>query len=160
MLHRGNPSTGRDFERRAETSELMDEACSREVMRACLRDLARVNSWFLGYRPTLKWLEGMVRPGANEPVRVLDVGCGYGDALRRVERWAREHGVAVELTGVDLNSDTIAIAAEATGPESAIQWVPANVFDYEMPVQPHLIVSSLFAHHLTDEDVVRFVQWM
>jgi SAM-dependent methyltransferase len=154
------PSNGRDFGRRAELLELMDEPCSRDVMRACLRDLARVNRWFLGYRPTLKWLQAMVGLAGNEPVRILDVGCGYGDALRRVEQWAREGGVAVELTGVDLNPDTIAVATEASGPESAIKWVAGNVFDCGGPVRPHLIVSSLFAHHLSDEDVVRFVRWM
>src|SRR4051794_28300962 len=160
MLHRGMPRNGLDFGRRAELSELMDEPCSRDVMRACLRDLARVNRWFLGYRPTLKWLQAMVGFAGNEPVRILDVGCGYGDALRRIERWAQERGVAVELTGVDLNPDIIAIAREASGPESPIQWIPVNVFDYDMPVRPHLIVSSLFAHHLSGEDVVRFVRWM
>jgi len=151
---------GLDFRRRAELSEWMDEPCSREVMRACLRDLARVNRWFLGYRPTLKWLEAMVGLAGNEPVRILDVGCGYGDALRQIERWARERRISVELTGVDLNPDTVALAAEASGPDSAIQWIPANVFDCDLPVRPHLIVSSLFAHHLTDEDVVRFLRWM
>ena len=151
---------GLDFRRRAELSEWMDEPCSRDVMRACLRDLARVNRWFLGYRPTLKWLEAVMGLAGNEPLRILDVGCGYGDALRRIERWARERGVTVELTGVDLNSDTIAIAAEESGPDSAIQWITADVFDCDLPLSPHLIVSSLFAHHLTDEDVVRFLRWM
>ena len=138
----------------------MDEPCSRDVLRACLRDLARVNRWFLGYRPVLDFLEGTSWPARNGPLRILDVGCGYGDGLRRIERWARERGVAVELTGLDLNPDTIAIAAEAAPTDSRIRWVQANVFDYKMPGPAHLIVSSLFTHHLRDEDVVRFVKWM
>ena len=40
-------------------TELMDEPCSREVMRACLRDLAKLNRWFLGYRPLLSWLDSL-----------------------------------------------------------------------------------------------------
>src|SRR5271169_4229113 len=146
---------GVDFGGRAGLSGWMDEWCSRDVMRACLRDLARVNRWFLGYRPVLEWLRGFARSPQDGPLRILDVGCGYGDGLRRIERWARERGVAMELTGLDRNPDTIAIASEASGPESAIRWVVANVFDYDMPGRPHLIVSSLFAHHLLDEDVVR-----
>jgi SAM-dependent methyltransferase len=149
-----------DFSRRADLSELMDEPCSRETLRACLRDLARVNHWFLGYRPVLDWLDGLHCPPGNGPLRILDVGCGYGDGLRRIELWARRRGILVELTGIDLNPDTIAIAAEATPAGSAIHWVTANVFDYKSQEQAHLVVSSLFTHHLRDQEVVRFVEWM
>jgi hypothetical protein len=59
-----------------------------------------------------------------------------------------------------LNPDTIGIAAEADAPGRGIRWVHANVFDYMIPRPAHLIVNSLFTHHLRDEDVVRFVRWM
>ena len=154
------PREALDFSLRAELTELMDEPCSREVLRSCLRDLARVNRWFLGYRPVLRWLEGISRGRRNEPLRILDVGCGYGDGLRRVERWARKRRISVELTGLDLNADTIAIAREATPQDSTIRWVPGNVFGYAPPNSPHLVVSSLFTHHLGEQDVVRFLQWM
>lgn len=138
----------------------MDEPCSRDVMRACLRDLARVNRWFLGYRPVLHWLDGIHATKRNGPLRILDVGCGYGDSLRRIEEWARKRGIAVELTGIDLNPDIIAIASEAAAPESRIRWRTANVFEYEIGQPAHVVISSLFTHHLADQDVIRFVRWM
>ena len=64
------------------------------------------------------------------------------------------------LPGLDLNPDIVAIASEASPPESAIHWVAADVFAYNPGKPMHLIVSSLFTHHLDDEDVVRFLQWM
>ena len=154
------PHNGLDFGRRADLTEWMDEPCSREVMRACLEDLARVNRWFLGYRPVLDWLGAINRARRDEPLRILDVGCGYGDGLRRIEHWAQERGIAVELTGIDLNPDTIAIASEASGPDSRIRWDTANVFDYRTTRPPDLVTSSLFTHHLGDADVVRFLGWM
>ncbi len=154
------PPEALDFGQRAQLTELMDEPCSREVLRACLRDLARVNRWFLAYRPLLSWLEGAHSSNKTGPLRVLDVGCGYGDTLRRVERWARERGVPVELTGLDLNPDSIAIASEAGTSDSSIRWIAADVFAYRMAEPPHLVFSSLFTHHLNDGDVVRFVRWM
>lgn len=155
-----------DFSRRAdldEFAELMDQPSSREDMRACLRDLARVNRWFLGYRPTLEWLEGLRRDGrlsGQGPVRILDVGCGYGDGLRRIAQWARRRGVAVELIGLDLNPDIVAIAEEATPAGSGIRWVAGDVFAYPSADRVDVVVSALFAHHLRDGDVVRFVRWM
>lgn len=156
------PHSTPDFSRRAELTELMDEPCSREEMRACLRDLARVNRWLLGYRPTLRWLDEMlpVLKDVGQPIRILDVGCGYGDALREVEKWALSQKLAVELTGLDLNPDATAIAAEASDPSSRICWISADVFAYKPDKLPHLVLSSLFTHHLPDRDVVRFVEWM
>jgi SAM-dependent methyltransferase len=152
------PHEGVDFSQRAQLSELMDEPCSPEVIEACLHDLARVNRWFGAYRPLLRWLDEMQPQTGSEPLRILDVACGYGDGLRRIERWARECGISVELTGIDLNPDSIAIAKRQS--DSRIRWVAGNVFEYCPPLPAHLIMSSLFTHHLGDSDVVRFVRWM
>ena len=138
----------------------MDEPCSREQLRACLRDLSRVNRWTFAHRPVIAWLNSIaVRPVAGS-LRILDVGCGYGDGLRRIERWARERGVAVELTGIDLNPDSAVIAREAAPADCRIRWVSGDVFAHTPKQAPHLVVSSLFTHHLEDGGIVRFVRWM
>jgi len=138
----------------------MDEPCSRAELRACLRDLAWVNRVLFGYRPIVDWLDSLDLRDRNAPVRILDVGCGYGDTLRRLERWARWRGVPVELTGLDLNPDATAIAQEATPPGSCIHWVTSDVFAYVPPESPHIVVNSLFTHHLSDPDICRFLVWI
>ncbi|MGA2050933.1 MAG: methyltransferase domain-containing protein [Terracidiphilus sp.] len=151
-----------DFSQRSQLTELMDEPCSRELLRACLRDIARANRWTLAYRPLLWWLDEMVGdlPQFDEPLRILDVGCGYGDGLRRIEKWAKARGLAAELTGLDLNPDATAIAAEASPASSGIQWVTGDILTYSPAQRPHLVVSSLFAHHLTNEQIIEFLRWM
>ena len=102
------------FSRRADLTELMDEPCSREELRACLRDLAQLNRWLLGYRPVLRWLDSLRPAERGRPVRILDVGCGYGDdsaAHRAVGQGTRDRD---EADGIDLNPDAVAIAAEAS----------------------------------------------
>jgi SAM-dependent methyltransferase len=153
------PRKTHDFRRRAQLTELMDEPCSREELRACLRDLATVNRLTLGYRPLLDWI-GSMASAAPGPLRILDVGCGYGDGLRRVAQFASARGIAVELTGLDINPDTVAIAAEASRPANHIAWVHADVFAYQPRRPVHLVVSSLFTHHLDEENVVQFLAWM
>jgi hypothetical protein len=66
----------------------------------------------------------------------------------------------MELTGLDLNPDATAIAAQESPKDSRIRWVTGDVFTFPMQERPHLIVSSLFTHHLSDTDVVRFLRWM
>lgn len=154
------PRNRLDFRRRARLSELMDEPCGRSDLRDCLRDLAWVNRWLLGYRPLLDWLNRVLPRQSAEPVHILDVGCGYGDSLRRIERWAKARGTRVELTGIDINRDAVAIAAEASPHTSRIRWVDADVFTYTPPRPLHVVLSSLFTHHLEETDVIRFLQWM
>ena len=138
----------------------MDEPAGRDELRACLRDLARVNRWVLGYRPVLHWLKTVLPAPNSHPIHILDVGCGYGDGLRRVERWAHARRANVELTGLDLSGDTIGIAAEATSPTSGIRWMAADIFTYKPDKPVHMVISSLFTHHLSDADVIRFLRWM
>jgi SAM-dependent methyltransferase len=151
-----------DFSQRAQLTELMDEPCSREVLRACLRDIARTNRWTFAYRPLLWWLNEMTAALAklNEPLRILDAGCGYGDGLRRIEQWAQARHIAVDLTGLDLNLDATAIAAEVSPASSRIRWVTGDVLTYSPAQEPHLVVSSLFTHHLSSHQIVQFLRWM
>src|SRR5262249_45904420 len=87
--------------------ELMDrDSTELETFRACLVDLAVVNQLTLAYRPTLSFLNRLANAGRlpkGRPVVILDVGSGYGDMLRKVDRWAMRRGIAVKLIGLDLN---------------------------------------------------------
>jgi SAM-dependent methyltransferase len=151
-----------DFSQRADLIELMDEPCARETLRACLRDIARTNRFTLAYRPTFAFLNSIVAtvPLLPNPLRILDAGSGYGDTLRRIEKWAKTRRIPVHLTGLDLNPDARAIAAEATLPSSRIRWVTADILTYSPSQPPHLVVSSLFAHHLADQQIVQFLRLM
>ena len=151
-----------DFSYRSQLDELMDAPCSREQMRACLCDLAWTNRWTLAYRPQMHWLDTLADElsALADPVRILDVACGYGDGLRRIEQWAHKRGIAVELIGLELNPDATVTAAKATPASSRIRWVTADVFAYVPPHPVHLVVSSLFTHHLSEDNIVRFLQWM
>jgi SAM-dependent methyltransferase len=154
------PRESLDFSKRADLTELMDEPCSREDLRACLNDLERLNRWFLGYRPVLHWLASLNLSQLTSPLRILDIGCGRGDLLRRIEQWAGTRGIPVKLMGCDLNPDAIAIAEEAGPRTSNVEWVAADVFGLNGRAETDLLVSSLFTHHLNERDVVRFLRWM
>jgi 2-polyprenyl-3-methyl-5-hydroxy-6-metoxy-1,4-benzoquinol methylase len=137
----------------------MDGDCSYEDFRECLRSLEQINRWLLGYRPTLNWLEHLTHR-FDRPVHIVDVGSGGGDLLRQIAVWARRRGIAVQLTGIDLNPYAARAAAESTPKEFAIEWVTGNALLYR-PVKPvNIVVSSLMAHHLEDEEIVTLLRWM
>lgn len=147
-----------DFSRRAHLSEWMDEPCSYEDFRDCLKDLDRINRIIFGYSPTLTWLEQYA--GADAPLHIVDVGCGGGDMLRRIDAWAQSRNLPVHLAGIDINPHAARAAREFSSRSSRIEWITGDAFSYDPPVPIDLVISSLFTHHLTDSEIVRFLQWM
>ena len=155
---------GQDLSRRSTTPELMDtEVTGFEEFRDCLVDLERVNHWTLTYRPTMAFFDSLLARGLlpkGRPLVVVDVGSGYGGMLRAIDAWAQRRGVAVDLTGIDLNPWSEASARQATPPGRPITWLTADLFDYQPYYPIDLVVSSQFTHHLGDDLLVRFIAWM
>ncbi len=150
-----------DLSHRVEPEDLpewMDEPCSYDDYRACLLDLEKVNRLTLAYRPTLRWLDALVAGGPKTPLRVVDVGCGGGDMLRRIERWAGQRGVAVHLVGIDLNPYAARLARELAQDGSSIEWITGDAFGHQGRVD--VVLSSLFTHHLGHNEIVGFLAWM
>jgi 2-polyprenyl-3-methyl-5-hydroxy-6-metoxy-1,4-benzoquinol methylase len=155
-------SAGIEFSRRASPRnlpELMDDDCSYEDFRGCLRSLEQINRWLLGYRPTLAWLRRLPH-GLHEPAQIVDVGSGGGDLLRQIAGWARRRGIAMQLTGIDVNPYAARAAAESTPKELGIAWVTGNALAYRPEKPVDIVVSSLMAHHLEDEEIVALLRWM
>ena len=143
--------------------ELMDDpTCGPAEFQRCLHDLATVNRVTLAYRPTLAFLARAVRrhPSRDWPLRILDVGGGYGDALRRIDRWAARRGVALDMCSVDLSPWARAAGEAGASTRRPIRFITADIFGFAPDPAPDLVLSSLFAHHLDDDGVVRFLGWM
>lgn len=150
-----------DLSRRSTQSEWLDHAdASPEELALVLRDLARFNGAMLGHRPVLAWLRGATRDIPKEtPLTLVDVGCGYGDLLRAIRRWARRYGVRIRLIGIDLSRATIDIARAATDEADEIDYLVADVFAFDPPFPIDFVVSSLLTHHMTNDMIVRFLRW-
>ncbi len=128
-----------------------------DVLAAVLKDLAQVNVVTMAARPTLGFLERAV--GSRKAFRLLDVGYGDGDMLRRIARWASKREIATELVGIDLNPNAAPAARAHTPVDLRIDYRTgdhATLADESWD----LIVSSLVAHHMTHDQLVGFVAFM
>jgi SAM-dependent methyltransferase len=149
----------RDFSTRAELSEWMDGPCTEQELRECLSDLEQVNRLVFAYRPTLQWLKTIAKSDHGS-LHIVDVGCGGGDMLRAVERWASLRSLSVQLTGIDMNQHTLRFARERTDSSSCIRYVHGHAAGHPDVQKVDLVISSHMTHHLLDEEVLSFLQWM
>lgn len=147
-----------DFSQRSLQAELMDtEIASFEQFRQCLRELETINGWTWAYRPTLRWLK---RIGHSKHLSIIwDVGSGGGDMLRRIIRHQAGYTPGTKLIGIDLNP-WAQKAAEAWSHDLPIHFKTGDIFDSESAQNSDVIISSLFAHHLNDEQLVQYLRWM
>ncbi|MGZ8312175.1 MAG: methyltransferase domain-containing protein [Allosphingosinicella sp.] len=143
-------------ERIRREEQMDDPALAPEVYDRVLRDLARVNAWTFTRRPTILFLRRAV--DAMPAFRLLDVGFGQGDMLRRIARWARRRDVAVDLIGVDLNPRSEIAARAATPAGLPIDYRTGDYADIPGPFD--FVVSSLVAHHMTDGQLDAFIRFM
>lgn len=124
---------------------------------AVLADLARVNAWTFAARPTLGFLDRLAKRG--DRLRILDVGFGQGDMLRRIAGWADRRGVGVDLVGIDLNPRSAPAARAATPGGLNIDY---RTGDYADLASEHwdVVLSSLVAHHMSHAQLVAFLRFM
>jgi 2-polyprenyl-3-methyl-5-hydroxy-6-metoxy-1,4-benzoquinol methylase len=151
------PNAPLDFSLRANLPEVMDaDGLDPATYAAVIADLARVNTITLARWPTIAWLRRQL------PSRVgftlLDVGFGHGDMLRAIARWLQGRGLHAELAGIDLNPRSGPVAAAATDPSLGITYHSGRA--EALGWQPDFIISSLVAHHMRDDELVAFIQWM
>ena len=147
---------------RSTEPELMDnDDVSTADYNQCLADLASVNRITRTHQPTLHWLDQAIRAlPANTPITILDVACGQGDLLRMIHRFAAKRNLNITLQGLDLNPNSAIAAREATPSSMDITYYTGDVFTFTPAPLPDFIVSSQLTHHLSDSEVVSFLQWM
>ena len=144
--------------RRAIAEELMDaDDLDAATYAAVVGDLAKVNVVTMAAWPTLAFLDRAL--GDRQSFRLLDVGFGDGDMLRRIARWAEGRGIEAELVGVDLNPRSEQAARQHGGNDLPIHWITGDYADLAGR-EWDLVISSLVAHHMTHGQLVAFLRFM
>ena len=151
-----------DWSHRSDRTEWLDQADIDSVeLEKVLHDLAVFNGAFFGHLPILRWLGRAVRAAPKgAPMTLIDIGCGYGDLLRAIHRWASRRNLDLNLVGIDLNPETIRIARSATNPADGIDYRVMNALDLVSAEPVDFIVSSLVTHHLSNAEIRDFLRLM
>jgi hypothetical protein len=100
------------------------------------------------------------RPTAEEPLRIVDLGCGNAYLTLTAQRYLESRGLAVRLTGVDVKEQSrehsSAVAAEL-GLDA--EFVVGSISAAELAVEPEVVLALHACDTATDEALARAVGW-
>ena len=120
-----------------------------------LREIAFINRYFGDKRALEKSLLKEIQSADLREFSVLDVGCGSGELLRIIADFAGSTGRVATLTGLDLNP--ISSTTTQTLSRNYAEIAPVQGDALRLPFADHSFdysISSLFFHHLLDEQIV------
>jgi 2-polyprenyl-3-methyl-5-hydroxy-6-metoxy-1,4-benzoquinol methylase len=136
--------------RALELTERMDSPdCDPALLQRTYAQFTTINAVLSGwgglYQRYLKpWLRTQART-----TRVLDIGCGGGDLLRRLGNWAAQDGLSATFVGIDPDPRAIAFARQAPHHSSTTY----RQADSQMLVTAgetfDIVVSNHVLHHLS-----------
>ena len=143
--------------------EVMDQpGLDAAAHRHALSGLARINAFSRSASllwPPLKRLAATLPP--NEPLRVLDIASGGGDVCLGLARKAERAGLALEIQGLDISPLAVEFARSRIPSHlTNIRFETCDVFSAPLTGSYHATMSSLFLHHLTENQAVELLTRM
>ena len=150
------------FEIRSNERERIDTGdYTPEEYKTFLREIRFINRYLGDGRALKKTLFAEIEKLGLRSFSVLDVGCGSGELLRMIGEFAAKAVRDASLIGLDLNpisTEITKVWSKGVAPIDSIQGdafqlpFSDNSFDYA--------ISSLFFHHLTDEQIIEVLNEM
>lgn len=129
-----------------------DPACDPETLRRTVVRFGTVNRLVSGWGVVyVRRITPLLRR-AQRPVRILDIGCGGGDVLRRLVTRAREEGFDVRGLGIDPDARCLAVARAAQR-VPGVSYRAARSADLVAEGERFdIVVSNHLLHHLDASD--------
>ncbi|MDB5263653.1 MAG: SAM-dependent methyltransferase [Adhaeribacter sp.] len=153
------------FKQRSQEPELMDDLnLSGEALRKNLEELEVINHWLGGDKVVIDALEKVLHKAptqatVTQPLQIADIGCGGGDILRVVARWAQRRQLPVALTGIDANDFMVNYARQKCKTSPHIAIIQENIYEPDFQKRRFdIIICSLFCHHFTSAELITMWQ--
>ena len=120
-----------------------------------LQGLARINHWSGSVGIVWSSIRAFVHQRETRALRVLDIATGAGDVPIGLWQAAHRTGLLLEIDGCDRSLTALEHARLcAKRVKADIHFFELDALTDEVPSGYDIIISSLFLHHLDDEEAV------
>lgn len=138
----------------------MDDLTSEgPVIDQTLRELEIINRLLGGNHVTISGLDKLA--ASKDALTIIDLGCGGGDMLIRIAKWAQAKNIEARIIGIDANPNIVEYARKNTADYPNIEYKAMDIFSSEFnALDCDVFTATLFMHHLTDEEFVATLKKM
>ena len=149
-----------NFKARSLQKELLDQNdIPTKDLQQNLLELNIINTWLGGHQVTLKGLK-QFKLEKNIVYTLIDIGCGGGDNLIFLSKWAKKSGFKFNFIGVDLKKECIDYAIMQAKDFPEISFIQADYNDLpNMNIQFDFALACLFTHHLPNLEIIKLIKW-
>ena len=131
---------------------------SGEELAQTLKELKIVNRLLGGNHVLTNGLEKLVKKSPQPHYHIADIGCGRGDMVKVMAKWAEKHRIQATFHALDANPHIIAQARENLRGFPNVHFHVADVFEADLGLdQLDIITCTLFTHHFTDPQLVEML---
>jgi hypothetical protein len=146
---------------RSEENEIMDDfTLEGEMFRDTLDKLETINRLLGGNVVTINGVKKLLKDQPkDQPITIIDLGCGHGDILRDLAKFGRKKGYMLKLIGIDANPDAIDYANELSKEYPELTFEAIDIFsDVFKKLKYDVVLCTLFLHHFKDDELISFLQ--
>ena len=147
-----------DLEKRLVLPEMMDDlTIPSDLLVENLKELDWLNRYTGGHRLSIVGLKEF-NLDKDKKYHLVDIGCGSGDSMIYMAKWARRKKLNLHFTGVDINFNAIRYLTQHCKEFPEIKGINADWRDYfNGNDEIDFIHCSLFCHHLTTPELENFL---
>ena len=151
------------FQSRSQLPEIMDEvSVSKADFLRAMSEIRWVNRYLGGTAAILKPLQTFCRSLPTSPtLTILDLGTASADIPCAIAKWLRQSERHFSLTAIDLHSTAVEEAQRYVAAYPEITVLQKDALQLlEWDVSYDFVISSMFLHHLTNDDAVHLLKTM
>jgi len=121
-----------------------------------LKELDIINHLLGGYTISYSALKTVLTE--NKEYVFVDIGCGGGDTLKRIQNWNKKSPFKIKLYGIDIKPICIEYANQTN--DHSIQFICDDYKNTDQYLQKiDIIHACLFCHHLSESEILELIQF-
>ncbi len=143
------------LEERSQEVEIMDDLeISGDVVNQTLRELNTINKFLGGNQISVSAFKKMSKVRGD--IVLADLGCGGGDIMIEMAKWARKKKMDVKFVGIDANPNIVHFAQTNSAQFPEIRYEAVNILSEEFKnLKVDIIHCCLFVHHFTKTELIQ-----